>query len=68
MAPGGKDPPKGAMQLDAVEEKPPQQKPNGTALARVRGLLKNNSSADRRLTDRQLVIGIQIGDVSVYML
>ena len=29
---------------------------------------ENYSSADRRLADRQLVLGIQIGDLSVYML
>jgi hypothetical protein len=29
---------------------------------------ENNSSADRRSADRQLLIGIQIGDLSVYML
>jgi hypothetical protein len=29
---------------------------------------ENNSTADRRLTDRQLIIVIQIGDLGVYML
>jgi hypothetical protein len=29
---------------------------------------ENDSSADRGLADRQLITGIQIGDLSVYML
>jgi hypothetical protein len=51
-----------------VEEKPPQQKPKGTAFFGTRGLVKTFSSADRRLADRQLILGIQIRRLSVYML
>jgi hypothetical protein len=40
-----------------VEEKPPQQKPKGTAFFGTRGLVKTFSSADRRLADRQLILG-----------
>jgi len=51
-----------------VEEKPPQQKPNGTAFFGTRGFVKTYSSADRSLADRQLFTGIQIRRLSVYML
>jgi hypothetical protein len=78
MAPGGKDPPKGAKRLNASWASFPErnrgwrkshQNKNLTApRSSEREDCEIDSSADRRLTDRQLIVGIQIGDLSVYML
>ena len=78
MAPGGKDPPKGAKWLNERRASLPERNrrwrkshhnKNLTApRSSEREDCENNSSADRRLTDRQLIIGIQIGDLGVYML
>src|ERR1051325_4701406 len=78
MAHGGKDPPKGAKRLSESWASFPErnrrwrkshQNKNLTApRSSEREDCENDSSADRRLTDRQFAIGIQIGDSSVYML
>src|SRR5215213_179362 len=78
MAPGGKDPPKGAKRLNERRASLPERNrrwrkshhnKNLTApRSSEREDCENNSSADRRSADRQLLIGIQIGDLSVYML
>src|SRR5215510_11286839 len=78
MAPGGKDPPKGAKRLSESWASLPERNrrwrkshhnKNLTApRSQEREDCENDSSADRRSADRQLVIGIQIGNLSVYML
>jgi hypothetical protein len=78
MAPGGKDPPKGAKQLDASWASLPERNRRWRKSHHNKNLTaprsqecvdcENDSSADRGLADRQLIVGIQIGDLSVYML
>src|SRR5215217_3491342 len=78
MAPGGKDPPMGAKRLNERRASLPErnrrwrkshQNKNLTApRSSEREDCENNSRADRRSADRQLVTGIQIGDLGVYML
>src|ERR1041384_2772171 len=78
MAPRGKDPPKGAKRLNERRASLPErnrrwrkshQNKNLTApRSSEREDCENDSSADRGSADRQLIIGIQIGDSSVYML
>src|ERR1043166_3732529 len=78
MAPEGKDPPKGAKRLSESWASLPERNrrwrkshhnKNLTApRSSEREDCENDSSADRRLADRQLIIGIQIGSLSVYML
>src|SRR5215510_14741435 len=78
MAPGGKDPPKGAKRLSESWASLPERNRRWRKSHHNKNLTAphsqecedcvNDSSADRRLADRQLVIGIQIGSLSVYML
>ena len=78
MAPGGKDPPKGAKWFNESWASLPKRNRRWRKSHQNKNLTapcsqecencENNSSADRRLTDRQLIVGIQIGDLSVYML
>src|SRR5215510_10566263 len=78
MAPGGKDPPKGAKRLSESWASLPERNRRWRKSHHNKNLTaphsqecencENDSSADRRSADRQLIIGIQIGDLSVYML
>src|ERR1051325_249902 len=78
MAHGGKDPPKGAKRLSESWASLPErnrrwrkshQNKNLTApRSSEREDCENDSSADRGSAERQVIIGLQMGDSSVYML
>src|SRR5215510_1911489 len=78
MAPGGKDPPKGAKRLSESWASLPERNQRWRKSHHNKNLTaphskecencENKSCADRELADRQLIVGIKIGGMSVYML